>query len=208
MNKRHPGPEDEKKKSTADYYKLKTEAVEDLVTADDANSPPVSKEELEKYGARKKKGIPNWLKVCFIKWWFPGAVCFFMIMGVGIWNPLDQVVIVGIVQGIVTDLLTNNMLRFFAETDGSNDGWLMFPKQRYATFFFNMAYAMVLCTMVLFLYAGVDALCNLVMGTTEVEYLKTGPVFYGLAYMLSDNLLVGLKNLLKGLVSSRKSKNV
>ena len=39
-------PAQEKEKSTADYYKLKTKAVDDLVNATEENSPPVSKREL------------------------------------------------------------------------------------------------------------------------------------------------------------------
>lgn len=193
--------------STADYYKLKTEAVNNLVNADEENSPEVSEEELEKYGARKKKVIPNWLKVGFIKFWFPGAVYFFMIMGLGLWDPLDQIVILGIVQGMVTDLLTNNMIRFIAEADGSNDRCLMFSKKRYMTFFFNILYAMVLCTMVLVAYAGLDQLIRLISGSPEFKF-SGEPVGFGLLYMLCDTALVFVKNFVAGLFHGAKNKNV
>lgn len=193
--------------STADYYKLKTQAVDDLVNADAENSPPVSKAELEKYGARKKGGIPQWLKVCFIKFWFPGAVYFFIVMGLGLWDPLDQIVILGIVQGMVTDLLTDNMLRFVAETDGANDRWIMFSRKRYMTFFFNMIYAMLLCAMVLALYAGADRVINLIAGTRGVKYLVGEPVGHGLFYMLCDVALVTIKNFCKKRIHHAKNKN-
>lgn len=194
--------------STAELYKLKTKAVDDLISADVENSPKVSRKELEKYGARKRGGIPSWLKVCFTKFWFAGAVYFFIVMGLGLWAPLDQIVILGIVMGMVTDLLTNNMLRFIAETDGSNDHWIMFAKKRYMTFFFNMIYAMLLCAMVLLVYAGVDRVINLIAGTQAIKYLVGEPVGFGLFYMLCDVALVTVKNFFAKLIHDAKNKNV
>lgn len=194
--------------AASEIYKLKTQAVDDLVHADAENSPPVSRAELERYGGRKKGGIPNWLKVCFVKFWFPGSVYFFIVMGLGLWDPLDQIVILGIVMGMVTDLLTNNVLRFMAETDGGNNGWIMFAKKRYLTFFFNIFYAMLLCLMVLLVYAGVDWIVNLLHGTRGEEYLMGEPIGYGLFYMLCDLALVGLKNLCVKLIHTAKNKTV
>lgn len=188
-----------------DYYKLKTQAVDDLVTADESNSPQVSQEEMEKYGARKKKGIPGWLKVCFIKFWFAGAVYFFMVMGLGLSHPLDQIVIAGVVLGMVTDLLTNNMLRFTAQTDGAHDKWMMFSSKRYATFLFNIPYAMLLTFLALLCYAGVDGVVNLIAGTQGVKYLMGEPVTFGLFTMLCDLALVGLKNCLTKRLKGAKS---
>lgn len=195
-------------RSAADYYELKTQAVEDLVTADNENSPAVSKAELERYGAKPKSGIPNWLKVNFIKWWFPGAVCLFMIMALNLQGLENHVLIVGIVNGMVTDLLTNNILRTMATPDGANDKWMMFAKARYINFFLNILYAMLLCLMVEFLYLGADLVLNAVMGTSGQGYLVIESVSYGLFYMLSDNLFVGIKNLVRTLFSSGKNKKV
>ena len=49
--KKRPGPS--QAPAAEDYYDLKTKAVDDLVNADESNSPEVSEEELERYGARK-----------------------------------------------------------------------------------------------------------------------------------------------------------
>ncbi len=193
--------------SAADYYKLKTQAVNDLVSADATNSPPVSEEELKAYGARKQGGIPIWLKVGFIKFWFPGAVYFFIIMGLGLWDPLDQIVILGIVQGMVTDLLTNNMVRFIAEADGENDRYLMFSKKQYMSFFFNMVYSMLLCALVLFAYAGLDVLVRSLSGNPEFKFVGE-PVTFGLLYMLFDAALVSVKNAVRRLFQGAKNKKV
>ena len=51
--------------SSAAYYELKTRAVEDLVTANEENSPPVSPEEIRKYlGSRI--GIAEFFGIIFI----------------------------------------------------------------------------------------------------------------------------------------------
>lgn len=200
---------EEPAKSTEEYYKLKTQAVDDLVTANEDNSPEVSKAELERYGARSKKGFPDWLKMGFIKFWFAGAVFYFMLMGLPLQNTLDRVVILGIVLGMATDLLTNNVIRFLASAEGANDSWLMFAKERYATFFWNILYAMVLCAIVfLGVYPGIDLMCNLIRDTQGVEYLIMEPLGFGLSYMLADLLLVWLKNLIAGAVHNGKNKNV
>lgn len=196
-------------KEAAEYYKLKTQAVEDLAGANEDNSPEVSQAELEKYGAKSKKGFPDWLKMGFIKFWFAGAVFYFMLMGLPLQNVLDRVVILGIVLGMATDLLTNNVIRFIASTDGANDRWLMFAKERYITFFLNMLYAILLCAVVfLGIYPGIDLVCNLVRGTRGVEYFIMEPLGFGLSYMLVDLLLVWVKGLAVKTAQGGKNKNV
>lgn len=202
-----------KQHSAAEYYKLNTQAVEDLASADASNSPAVSQEELERYGATKKGVLPNWLKVCFTKFWFAGAVEFFMVTGLVLFYPAialpeNQIVIVGIVMGMVTDLLTNNVLRFMAYPEGANDRWMMFSKKRFLSFFFNILYAMVLIFLVIVLYAVVNLALNAIFRGTEPISIQIEPLLFGLFYLICDLALVGLKNLVIHLVSSRKNKNV
>ena len=105
----------EKRRADESYYRLHTDAVEDLATANEQNTPKYSKEELEKYtSAGKKKRVPVPLKVFLIKAWFYGAVCFFIFWGLGLYvaSQLDLCVIGAFVMGLVTDLLINTLLRF------------------------------------------------------------------------------------------------
>ena len=60
--------------SAGDYYKLKKQAVEDLVTASPENSPPVSKAELRKYHAAPGIKISDTVKAILIKFWFAGVI--------------------------------------------------------------------------------------------------------------------------------------
>ena len=45
----------------ANYYKLKTQAIKDLVEADESNSPEVSEEELAKYRSGPKFKVADWV---------------------------------------------------------------------------------------------------------------------------------------------------
>lgn len=194
-----------------DYYKLKTQAVEDLVTADEENSPPVPKEELQKYHAGGKKGFPNWLKMGFIKFWFPASVCYFFFWGLSLYVPsmLDLLFITGLALGVVTDLLTNNVIRFFADTEGANDRYMMFPKKRFITLFQNIFYAFILLFLVYSTYIGVNKAYILLSGASpDTVFLGVEPILFGLFYLLYDALLTFGKNALARRWTAVKNKNV
>lgn len=183
----------------AGYYDLKTKAVNDLATADETNSPPVSREELQKYRGRKGKGLPEWLKLGFIKFWFPAAVCYFFFWGLSLYLPsmLDLLFVTGLALGAVTDILTNNALRFFAETDGANDTWMMFPKKGFITLLQNIFYAFVLLFLVYSAYVGINkAFIALTGASPDTVFLGVEPVLFGLFYLGADQLLISLKHLL------------
>lgn len=209
MNKKHPKqtPEEE---TTADYYKLKTRAVDDLVEANEGNAPEVSPEERKRYGAKVAAGVPAWIKVHLIKIWFAGAVCYFIFWGLGMYvAPLDLMVIAGVVLGMVTDILTNNVLRFFAETEGAYDRWMMFPKKRFATFFWNILYAALLLAMVVGIYTGINlALVGFLKPPEGTVPLGVEPVLFGVFYALCDALLIALKHFLARLLTGAAKKNV
>ena len=65
----------EERRSAEDYYKLHSQAVKDLATANEENSPVVSEAELRKYRSGSKIRISETLKAVLIKFWFNGSVC-------------------------------------------------------------------------------------------------------------------------------------
>ena len=90
----------EQAKKAADYYELKTQAVDDLVNTNVTNAPKVSEAERAKYRTRSRLNIPMWGKAVLLKWWLAGIVCWFFIFGLAIGNTLDQLVIAGIGLGV------------------------------------------------------------------------------------------------------------
>ena len=203
-----PPEQDEAIQTTAEYYRLKTKAVEDLVTADESNSPVVSQEELDKYWGRTRKKLPLWLKVALLKAWFYGAVCFFFMWGLGgyLADALDLFFVTAIALGMVTDLLVNTILRYYAETDGANDRWMMIPRRGVAGFFLNILYAFVVLGVVDAVYNLANiAILSLTQETGTVP-LGVEPILFGLLCMGIDTGLIALKHLLGRIFSDAKAK--
>ncbi len=181
-----------------DYYKLKTKAVEDLVTADESNSPQVSEEELRAYRSGPKLKIADWVKLLFIKAWFAGAVCFFFLWGLGNYfaDQLDSLFVTGMALGIVTDLLTNNVLRFLEKTPGANSRWMMWPKKGFASFPLNILHGYAVLFLVFVLYNVINLAIVGMTGKTDTVPLGVEPVLFGVFTMGFDMLLIQIKHLL------------
>ena len=178
-------------KTEEDYYKLKTDAVERLTTADAKSARKrVSDEELKKYKVSKTSKIPVGVKAFFVKFWFAGADCFFFYWGLGTYfNQLDLMVIFTVAMGITTDLLTKNVLKFISGNDKEYYPYLMFSDGKYYTFIANIFYAAI------------------VMGCTVGVYALLGmnvePVLFGIIYTLIDLFFVGIKNFIRFKIRNR-----
>lgn len=182
----------------SEYYKLKTEAVNDLVTANESNSPEVSEAELRTYRSGPKLKVADWAKLLFVKFWFPGAVCFFFIWGLGgyLADLMDTLFVTGIALGIVTDLMTNNVLRFFEKTPGENSRWMMIPKKGYISFPLNILYAFVVLFLVYSLYNVINLVILQIIGGGDTVPLGVEPILFGLFYLGFDMLLIQVKHLI------------
>lgn len=191
----------------ADYYMLRTKAVDDLVNANVHNSPPVSEAELRAYTSRPKLKVAGWVKLLFIKAWFAGAVCFFFLWGLGNYLPdqLDMLFVTGTALGIVTDLLTNNVLRFVAKTRGGNDRWIMFPQKGWISFPLNILYGYVILLMVVVIYNVINIVIVRATGAADTVPLGVEPILFGIFCMGCDMLLIWIKHLLAGLFRGRKA---
>ena len=187
-----PKPEIDKQSS---YYELKTKAVDDLVNADESNSPEVSREELRKYLSGPKLRIADWVKLLFIKAWFAGAVCFFFFWGLSTYmaDQLDLLFVTGFALGVVTDLLTNPVLRFFERTSGDNSRWMMFPKKGFSTLIWNILYGYLILFLVYTLYTWINIAIAGITGKTDTVALGVEPILFGLFCLGFDLLLIKAK---------------
>lgn len=195
----------EESRTTSDYYKLHTDAVRDLAEADESNSPEVPESELLRYRSGSKLRLTDWAKAILVKMWFAGSVCFFIFWGLSAYVTarLDLLLIFGIALGVVTDVLTNNILRAFAKTEHGNDRWMMFPQKRYATFFFNILYAFVLLGMTETVYVVLNMLVLAIDGQ-GARPLGVEPILFGVIYTGADLLLISLKRLAVQMVQDAK----
>lgn len=198
-----------KQKKSSGNYKLNTDAIDRLVNADKKIYPKTDTDPGKKYRSNSLiDKIPAPVKALFIKFWFNGAVCFFIYWGLGmyIWDFLDMVVILGVVMGMVTDLLVNNALHFFAVTPGNNNKWMMFPKRKYWTFFANIIYAFVIILIVVWIYSSINVILNTINGADGQVYVGVEPVLFGLLYVAIDMLFIGMKNLAIRIFTDAKAK--
>lgn len=192
-------------KTTAEYYKLHTNAVDDLVNADESNSPVVSEEELRQYLSGPKLRLADWAKAILVKMWFAGSVCFFVFWGLSayIGARLDLMVVFGIVLGVVTDVLTNSILRYFAKTPTANDRWMMFPQKKYYTFPLNIVYAIVLLLCVDVFYTLLN-MALMALFKTSMPPIGVEPILFGIFYTGFDLLFITMKRLFRQMVADAK----
>lgn len=186
--------------AVSNYYDLNTDAVDALVGADEDNGEPVSQEELDRYRGKSKFPIPAWLKIAFIKFWFAGAVYYFIGFGLGITNLLDQIFVLGVAMGIVTDLLTNNVIRFLEETPGANDKWILVSLKGYGSFVLNLLFGFVIVIGVAGIYWLLEYAADVITADPASIHVGTEPVLFGIFCMLVDMLLLGIKHLLGRLI--------
>lgn len=198
-----PGKQSAEKQS--EYYKLKTQAVDDLVNANEENSPPVSEEELRAYRSGPRMKLADWVKILLIKGWFAGAVCYFFLWGLGLYlpNPLDQLLVTGLALGVVTDLMTNPVLRFFEKTPGENARWMMVERKSFSGLFLNILHGYVVLALVWCLYNLINYLAACITGVPDRVVLGVEPILFGVFSLGFDLLLIQLKHLVSRAVRPR-----
>lgn len=206
MSKHKKGQQQQdEKKAAADYYRLKTDAVEKLVNA--KNAPEVSDAEIRKYTSKGKFHIPSGVKILFAKFWFSGAVCFFFLWGLSIYfkgRNLDLMVILAVALGIVTDLFVNHILRSLEPEDRAYDKWMMVTMRKNWSIFLNVLYSGVI---LFFVYKSYEAINYLFTGGAENQTaVGVEPLLFGLLYMGFDMLFIGMKNMLVKIIKDAEKK--
>lgn len=162
--------------------------------------------EFDPYKVDKFSRIPAWIKAIFVKFWFAGMVCYFVMMGLKIGNDLDRLVLVGAVLGLVVDVLVNPLFRYMESDRREYNAYMMFPFpfRAFWTFFTNLIYYIFVLVCVNFCYLGLNELLNLIKGTTEVIHLGVEPLLFGVITVACDMLFIGIKNGVVMLVKRHK----
>ena len=192
-----------------DYYDLKKKAVDDLINADESNSPEVSEEEINRYRGRGRRlHVSTVVKILIVKFWFAAALCWFFIWGLGNYmsSMIDLLAVTAIAHGVMTDILTNNAIRFFAEEKGSNDGWMMFPVRSFGTLFFNIIYAGVVIFLVYTIYNVINVAAISFTGEPDKIFLGVEPILFGVFVTCVDLVLISIKKLFFRIIADAKKK--
>lgn len=212
-----------KETTIENYYDLKVDKIDELVAALKDETPETAANDLTmfisdctgdddrknyKRNGKKKEfdpyktdflgKVPVWIKAIFIKWWFAGLVCYFIMWGLqSVTNDLDRLVLTGIVLGLVVELFVNPVFRYMERDGGEYDPYIMFPFpfKSYWTFFTNILYYVIIGVGVNFIYFGLGEL-NVVYG---VE-----PLLFGTFCVIVDMAFIGIKDLIVHLVRKRR----
>ena len=208
--KRNKGPEKPEVEKQSEYYRLKTDAVNDLITANEENSPQVSEAELRAYRSGPKMKVADWVKMLFIKGWFAGAVCFFFIWGLGglMADELDLLLVTGFALGVVTDLLTNPVLRFFEKTKGENARWMMVTRKSHSGLFLNILYGYVVLFLIYILYNVINLAAASLTGAADRVVLGVEPILFGVFYLGFDLLLIQGKHSISRMIHGAAKKPI
>ena len=184
------------------YYRLHTRAVEDLVSANEENAPPVSKAELKKYHAAPKKTWPDGVKAILLKAWFAGIVCYFFVWGLSSvsLHQMDLMLILGIALGLISNLITANLFRMMAKTPGAPGRWLMVSRKEIWFLPLDLLYGLLLVSCVMATYNGINTTAARLTGNTESAFLGVEPILFGLFTLAWDLLFLGMKQLLRRIV--------
>ncbi len=195
-----------KKNSDNRNYDLKSDAVETLVGADTEETPVYSQEELNKYRSKSRIRMPEVLKIILIKAWFYGAICYFILWGLGVYvtNMIDMMFVLGMAMGLVTDLLTNNVLRFIEKTPGANDDWLMVPQKGMVGFFLNILYNFLVLICIFLVYNLVNFVINSITGDMQAVPLGVEPILFGTFGMGVDMAFIGIRHFIAGIILDAK----
>lgn len=198
-------------KDTSNHYKLNTKAVDRLVNADKIEISPEQKmkDPGKKYRSSILDNIPAIVKTLFVKFWFNGAVCFFIFWGLGMYvtDMLDMIVVLSIVLGMITDILVNNTIRFIEVVPGENAKFMMFPNKKFWTFFANIIYAGLVLICVIYFYQSINVVLGLIRGVENEITIGVEPILFGLFYMMFDLLFIGMKNLMLKIIQDAKNKS-
>lgn len=217
------------------FYDLKVDKVDELVAALKDETPEDAANDLTMFisdctgdddpknftrSGRKKKfdpyktdflgKIPVWVKALFIKWWFAGVVCYFVMFGLqSLMNSPteDAILFTGIVLGLVVEVLVNPLFRYMERGEKEYDNYTMFPFpfKAYWTFFTNVLYYVLVLVCVYFgFYFGLNELINYINGTTGAIPLGVEPLLFGTFCVITDMIFIGIKDLIVYLVKRNK----
>lgn len=146
--------------------------------------------------------IPYWVKAVFIKYWFFGAVCFFVGMGLGL-TGYRYALAAGLISGALTDIACDNILIMMDSDLNESKNYMIYKSKKVWSMIVNIIYAIAI-------YFGVAYFCSWIVKLIydqENWFLSTvfaEPLSQGLVAIVFDMALIGLKDLIVYLVKKNK----
>jgi len=158
----------------------------------------------------KKKGfiskLPMWFKELFVRFWFAGAVFYFIGWGLigGTRDQLDLTVVLGLVHGLVTDLAVNKIIIFMGQ-DAVDMRYMLCGSRRFYSVPVNIIFGIICAFLVAYTYSIVNYFA-MRSGIVAEGFIFIGaePLLYGLLYILYESIFILIKNTLRNIVAKAK----
>lgn len=150
------------------------------------------------YKIDKLSRIPVWIKALFIKWWFAGCVCYFVMMGLSLYFAADDLFLLsGAILGLLADFIINPIFRMLESDKKEFNNYTMFPFpiKAFWTLFANVIYYIVVMYSVTYMYVGLEELINLISGAQgEVINVGVEPLLFATFCVAIDMAFIGIKD--------------
>ncbi|MCL2702576.1 MAG: hypothetical protein FWE91_03090 [Defluviitaleaceae bacterium] len=143
--------------------------------------------------------LPMWLKALFIKAWFAGAVFYFI--GWGFFfqsrDNLDLILVLGLVHGLVTDIVVNKILIFIETEAQPSKKYVLCYSRRFLSILINLLFGIICAFLVAYTYNIANVLA-IEINNRPSGYMTFGaePIMYGLLYLAYETVFVVMKNTL------------
>lgn len=163
---------------------------------------------MDPYAIDKLHKVPFWLKVIVLKWWFFGAIYFFMLMGIFVESVNDGsfqwlAIGAGLVAGAFYDLVINKIIMLWETDKHEGQYYSMIISKKYYAMLVNIVYFV-------FLFIIIYIVQNL-LGYLTNDIMKLGfsiggdPITFGLLAVVIDGIFLLIKFGIRQLINKIKN---
>ena len=144
--------------------------------------------------------IPYGVKAELIKYWFYGALFFFIGMGMSVQGEL-LALLGGLIGGLVFDFMYGNILLLMENEKGQHDDYIIYKSKKLYSLIFNILFELAVFFTTAYICIGIVRL----YGKNDI-WLFQEPLSQALVALLVDGILLLIKYLIKRMVIKHKEK--
>lgn len=150
--------------------------------------------------------IPFMVKALLLKWWFYGAIFFFILMGLGtvVSNTIDRALICGLVGGLLLDLVYGNLCLLMDDEEEKTNWVMIYKSKKIWSTLINIAFGLAVffltaytCSAIISLYPG-----------EKTFWLFQEPISMAIISLAYDEIIVLIKQGIIKLIDNIKLKRI
>lgn len=166
-----------------------------------------SSKELDPYAISYFHKIPYGIKAIVLKYWFFGALYFFVGIGLGQFiQGLDFIVVASLILGLIYDFLINKILTLMDTDLKESKRYTMFISKKMYSVFINIAYSLALMFATYYAIEGIGLLIDAIFNSSQNIIFGQEPFSFALIAIIIDYLFITIKNLIVKLIKKENKK--